>query len=216
MRVDEPPTSQTEPAFFEALVRELSGSVYIDNVPEWIPCTDWHILRDLPTMAERRKWLRKAKAEAKRRFIQERVDEIAEAARDGDELGLTVLTSAFPEDLKLHRRLTPAQRRTWLDRAALAACVLNEKISGGAGVVYFIAAADNLIKIGHTTNLNARLRSLRTAHPGELQILLVVSGSRDDEQELYRRFAEFRVGREWFKRCEPIEEYITLQLTNRN
>jgi len=33
----------------------------------------------MPTMAERRKWLRKAKTEITRRKIQERVDEIAEA-----------------------------------------------------------------------------------------------------------------------------------------
>jgi hypothetical protein len=36
----------------------------------------------------------------------------------------------------------------------------------------------------------------------------VFPGSRDDEQELHRRFAEFRVGREWFKRSRAINNFI--------
>ena len=54
----------------------------MDDLPEWIPCTDCELLRDLPTMSQRRKWLRKAKAEITRRKIQERVDEIASAREE--------------------------------------------------------------------------------------------------------------------------------------
>jgi hypothetical protein len=123
---------------------------------------------------------------------------------------------AFPEDLKLHQKLTPAQRQMWLDKAALAACGRRDEIAAREPVIYFIAAGDDLIKIGYTTNLRSRLRSLRTAHPKELQILLVIPGSRDDEQDLHRRFVEFRVGREWFKRCDPISDYIAGQLALRD
>ncbi len=202
--------------FFEALVEELSNVSRLEDLPEWIPCTDSDILRDLPTAAERRKWLRKAKAEITRRKIQERIDEIAEAWEAEDESLLEVLMHALPEDLKLHKEFTPAQRQMWLDKAALAACGRSDEIAASQPVIYFIAAGDDLIKIGHTTSLRSRLRSLRTAHPKELQILLVIPGLRDDEQDLHRRFAEFRVGREWFKRCDPINDYIASQLAVRD
>jgi T5orf172 domain len=202
------------PPFFEALVEELSSIWWLEDLPEWIPCTDSDILRDLPTTAERRKWLRKAKAEITRQKIQERVDEIAEAWENQDEVGIQVLMRAFPEDLKLHKTLTLPQRQMWIDKAGLAACGRINEIVAREPTIYFISADDDLIKIGYTTNLSARLRSLRTAHPKELRILLVVPGSRDDEQELHRRFAAFRVGREWFSRCKPIGDYIASHLNN--
>lgn len=194
------------PPFFEALVDEIGNLP--DDLPEWIPCTDSDILRYLPSKAERLRWLRKAKAEVTRRKIQERVDEIAEAWDAEDEILVEVLTAAFPEDLKLHKRLTPSQRQMWLDKAALAACGKGDEFADGEPIVYFISSDADLIKIGFTTNLSSRLRSLRTAHPKELRILLVLRGSRDDEQGLHRRFAEHRVGREWFKSCRAIEEFI--------
>ena len=196
-----------KPPFSETLVESLSAWS-LDDLPEWIPCTDWDILRDLPTMAARRKWLRRAKKECTRRAIQARVDEITEAWENEDGLSLHVLTAAFPEDLKLHKKLTPAQRQMWMDKAALAACGRANQISDREPVVYFISTDDGLIKIGYTTNLGVRLRSLRTAHPKELQVRLVIPGSLDDEQEFHRRFAAFRVGREWFKLAKPISDYI--------
>jgi hypothetical protein len=200
---------------FEALVEEVAYW-WLDSVPDWIRCMDSDLLRDLPHAAEKRKWLRKAKTESIRRTIQERVDGIAEAHDDEDDLLIDILMNAFPEDLKLYGdKLTSAQRQMWIDKAALAACGRSNEIAAKEPVVYFISADDDLVKIGYTTSLNSRLRSLRTAHPKELRILFVIPGSRDDEQELHRRFADFCVGREWFKRCDAINDYITDQLTMR-
>ena len=197
------------PGFFDALVDDLSNIWWLDDLPEWIPCTDSDILRYLPTMAERRKWLRKAKAEITRRKLQERVDEIAEAHESEDVLAAEMLLEAFPKDLELHKNLTPVQRRMWVDKAALAACGRSEEMAAREPIIYFIACGDDLIKIGHTTNLPSRLRSLRTATPQELRVLLVVPGTRDDEQELHRKFAAHRAGREWFSRCDAITEFIS-------
>jgi hypothetical protein len=151
-----------EPFVFNALVSELSNIGRLNSLPEWIPCTDNDILRDLPTMAERRRWLRKAKAEITRRNIQERVDEIAEAHEGEDDLMVEILLAAFPKDLELHENLTEAHRRMWIDKAALAACGRSNELADREPIVYFIACGDELIKIGHTTNLRSRLRSLRT------------------------------------------------------
>lgn len=193
----------------DALVDELSNIWWLDDLPEWIPCTDSDILRYLPTMVERRKWLRKAKAEITRRKIQERVEEIREAYESEDELAVEVLMEAFPEDLKLHKNLTPAQRQMWIDKASLAACGRSNEMAAREPIIYFIACGDDLIKIGHTTNLRSRLRSLRTATPKDLSVLLVVPGTRDDEQELHRKFEAHRAGREWFSRCDAITEFIS-------
>lgn len=198
-----------EPIVFDALVDELSNIGWLNGLPEWIPCTDSDILRYLPTMSERRRWLRKAKAEITRRNIQERVDEIAEAYEGEDALMVEVLIEAFPKDLELHKGLTPAQRQMWIDKAALAACGRSDEMAAREPAVYFIACGDDLIKIGHTTNLRSRLRSLRTATPKELRVLLVIPGTRDDEQELHRRFSAHRAGREWFFRCDAILEFIS-------
>lgn len=182
---------------------------------DWILCTDLDLLRDFPRMATRRKWLRKAKAEIQQRFIQERVDEIARAVEDDDEMGIELLTAAFPEDIKLHTNLTDAQRQKWIRKAELAAATTKEVSRspqhGRSGpVIYIISTHEDqdTVKIGHTTNLESRLRSLRTSSPNEPKIHLVIPGSREDEQELHRRFASFRVCREWFKRTKAIENFI--------
>jgi len=198
-----------QPSFFNALVDELSNISWLDDLPEWIPCTDSDILRDLPTMVGRRKWLRKAKAEITRRKIQERVDEIAEAHESEDQPAVEMLMEAFPEDLKLHKNLAPAQRQLWIDKASLAACGRSNEMAAREPIIYFIACGDDLIKIGHTTNLRSRLRSLRTATPKDLSVLLVIPGTRDDEQELHRTFETHRAGREWFSRCDAITEFIS-------
>jgi hypothetical protein len=39
--------------------------------------------------------------------------------------------------------------------------------------------------------------------------LLVMRGTRDNEQELHKRFSEFRIGREWFRCSAPIEKFIS-------
>jgi hypothetical protein len=182
---------------------------------DWILCTDLDLLRDFPRMATRRKWLRKAKAEIQQRFIQERVDGIAEAVADDDEIVIGLLTAAFPEDLKLHTNLTDAQRQKWLRKAELAAATTkavaqSPQHAKRGSVIYFISTHEDhdTIKIGYTTNLDSRLRSLRTSSPNEPKIHLVIPGSRDDEQNLHRQFAPFHVRREWFRRAQPINDFI--------
>jgi hypothetical protein len=97
----------------------------------------------------------------------------------------------------------------WIDKASLAAFGRSDEMAARESVIYFIACGDDLIKIGHTTNLRSRVRSLRTATPKELSVLLVIPGTRDDEQELHRRFSAHRAGREWFYRSDAILEFIS-------
>jgi hypothetical protein len=114
---------------FENLVQELSNLSSTRTLPpDWIICTDSDLFRDLRTMAERQKWLKKAKAELTRRLIQERVDEIAEAWEGEDASMVEVLLEAFPKDLEVYKGiLSPSHLQKWIDKASLAACgCLNE------------------------------------------------------------------------------------------
>jgi hypothetical protein len=82
-----------------------------------------------------------------------------------------------------------------------------EKSSGA--VVYVISAGDrNFVKIGFTTNLEQRLRSLRTASHVEPIVHLVIPGTRSLERELHTRFASARHNREWFRLTDEIAAFI--------
>ncbi|HXO71575.1 MAG TPA: GIY-YIG nuclease family protein [Bradyrhizobium sp.] len=199
---------------FDALVDELSSFGQMSPLPaDWIICTDSDVLRDIQTIAERRKLLKRAKAELIRRRIQERIDEIAEAWDSEDSAMVEVLLEAFPNDLEIYKAaLRPSQLRKWIDKASLAACGRIDESETDQPVVYFVSIDQNqeLIKIGHTTNLTSRLSSLRTGSPNELQVHLVIPGSRDYEQELHRKFASLRMRGEWFRRAKAIDDFIAL------
>ena len=73
---------------------------------------------------------------------------------------------------------------------------------------YFIGADDGPVKIGHSANPKARLRSIQTNFPTKLKILAVVVGGPDIEKAYHDRFSSFRLEGEWFERTENIDREI--------
>jgi hypothetical protein len=73
-----------------------------------------------------------------------------------------------------------------------------------AGCVYFCRSSlgGDLVKIGYTTNLGARMSDLK-AEP-----LLAVPGTRDEEARLHKLFAAARVHGEWFRPVPELLRYI--------
>lgn len=70
--------------------------------------------------------------------------------------------------------------------------------------VYYIET-DGHIKIGHTTDLNGRLKS----YPPTAQILGVEYGDRDLERQRHEQFnAYLAYGREWFHDTQEIRDHI--------
>lgn len=64
-------------------------------------------------------------------------------------------------------------------------------------LVYFLLDEwRGALKIGKSVNVEERQRRLETGHPDDLRLLAAVSG---DERAFHRRFAEYRVRREWFR-----------------
>lgn len=66
-------------------------------------------------------------------------------------------------------------------------------------VVYVLRReSDGLVKIGTSTRLDERVRTLRRVH-GPLDLLFTLPGDRELESELHARFWQQRVEGEWFR-----------------
>lgn len=70
------------------------------------------------------------------------------------------------------------------------------------GVVYFVELGDR-IKIGFTTNLTSRLKTV----PAE-RVLATMPGTMRDEQAMHARFESARVYREWFTKSPELLDFI--------
>lgn len=82
-----------------------------------------------------------------------------------------------------------------------------EKSSGP--VVYVMSAGDpEFVKIGFTTSLERRLRSLRTASHVEPIVHVAIPGTRSLERDLHNRFASAHQKREWFRLTDEIAAFI--------
>jgi hypothetical protein len=82
-----------------------------------------------------------------------------------------------------------------------------EQSSGS--LVYLISAGDpKFVKIGFSTSLEQRLRSLRTASHAEPIVHLAIPGPRSLERDLHTRFASARHNREWFRLTDEIAAFI--------
>jgi hypothetical protein len=68
-------------------------------------------------------------------------------------------------------------------------------------VVYFAQrASDGCVKIGTTTDLDARLRRLRSEHGHDvIELIGTAPGGGYQEAQFHRALAEWRLGGEWFR-----------------
>lgn len=81
----------------------------------------------------------------------------------------------------------------------------NRVIASPIEFVYVIAGEHGLVKVGITTNMQARLATLRTASPFRLKphyALAVAGNAAAIEYEAHRRLASYRQQGEWFD-CTP-------------
>jgi hypothetical protein len=83
-------------------------------------------------------------------------------------------------------------------------------------VVYFIQGVpDGLIKIGWTSDLDSRFKTLCQGSPCELALLGIAHGGEREEQILHANFAEHRVRGEWFTPNPRLIEFAKIPLTER-
>jgi hypothetical protein len=77
-------------------------------------------------------------------------------------------------------------------------------------MIYFVqAASGGAIKIGHSQDVDARVRRLESWHGRPLALLATRPGGRAEEQEWHRRFSHLRLGRtEQFRPAAELLEAI--------
>ena len=75
-------------------------------------------------------------------------------------------------------------------------------------VVYFIGAANGMVKIGFASDFNMRLSQLVCSSPIPLHPLAIHSGGRPEERSYHDRFAASRHHGEWFYLTDEIEAHI--------
>lgn len=114
----------------------------------------------------------------------------------------------------LDREVVPPCGLNVSQRALLAAMMIEliesrrEGARGGV-VVYFVRdRQSDLIKIGSSCNERKRLRSLQTAHGGQLWLMATCPGGRAREYQLHCRFAASRVRGEWFRASPDLLAFI--------
>lgn len=73
--------------------------------------------------------------------------------------------------------------------------------------VYFVRCGE-LIKIGTSTDVYDRLKSIRTMTPLPLELLAVAAGSHPEESALHGRFAHLRQHGEWFTAAPELLAFI--------
>lgn len=76
--------------------------------------------------------------------------------------------------------------------------------------VYFIRAGQ-MVKIGVSVNVAARLRDHQISSSEPLYLMLVMPGNAAKERELHARFKSKRVHGEWFKIDDEIAAYVAEQ-----
>jgi hypothetical protein len=81
-------------------------------------------------------------------------------------------------------------------------------------VIYFIQNTVALaIKIGYSVKPDVRLADLQTASPHKLTLLGTISGTKDHESWLHKRFAKYKLEGEWFDGA-ILEEVRTIIATH--
>ncbi len=90
----------------------------------------------------------------------------------------------------------------------LVAAILPRADWAATGRVYFIGCGE-FVKIGFSDRLHDRFSGLQGATPYELEVLVVLEGAREFEQELHARFAGLRHRREWFLKQGPLAELVS-------
>jgi hypothetical protein len=93
----------------------------------------------------------------------------------------------------------PEVKRTQVKRMQTAfATLLKQEQANGQPLVY-LAKADRNLKIGFSNNVTSRLKQLSTGSAAPIQLIAVVPGGRQLEQELHAEFSGLRTHGEWFR-----------------
>jgi hypothetical protein len=79
-------------------------------------------------------------------------------------------------------------------------------------MIYFTLETNrtaNRIKIGYSKSPEERIKSLQTSSPVDLDVLLIMPGSKNLEHVLHKTFKKDRLRGEWFVYSDDIKDFVT-------
>jgi len=65
------------------------------------------------------------------------------------------------------------------------------------------------LKIGFAQDVQERMTALQVLSPRKVELVGSVTGYREHERKIQRRFAEYHVRGEWFRDCDPIRRFFS-------
>lgn len=71
---------------------------------------------------------------------------------------------------------------------------------------------NGLFKIGYSTNIQERLKTLNSHSPERINLIYCEKASLQKETELHQLFKEYKHHGEWFKNCKEIRYYPTRKI----
>ena len=74
-------------------------------------------------------------------------------------------------------------------------------------MIYFIQSLDK-IKIGYTTNIKQRKKSLAIGNPHGLVVIGTIKGTQEHESRIHRKLKDHHVSGEWFNDNSDVRKYI--------
>jgi hypothetical protein len=108
--------------------------------------------------------------------------------------------------IEQQKKAREAERERIVQRI-VAAEQARSRVTGDC--VYFIQGMKGgPIKIGHSRDVEKRIKELQTGFPTKLIVLALLPGSRSTEASLHRRFKKYRLHGEWFSPAPELLEYI--------
>jgi hypothetical protein len=117
---------------------------------------------------------------------------------------VSVLTSRNGTPPETGREFTLVE---WAPLRRAAWKITNTGYEGGPKNVwiYFVQAGD-AIKVGHASDVEARLRLLRVDNPVAVRLLAKIRGTVAGEKAIHEKFAHVRIRGEWFRAVPELLE----------
>ncbi len=110
---------------------------------------------------------------------------------------------AYYENLEL-----PDEQKTELICLFNLALAKQRQATDRSEIYFLLNEKVNQLKIGRSTNVYKRIKTLQTACGVSLTLLATIPGHVKEEKNLHRRFAALRVLGEWFNFEAPLREYV--------
>ena len=74
-------------------------------------------------------------------------------------------------------------------------------------MIYFIQSLDK-IKVGYTTDIEQRKKSLTIGNPHGLVVIGTIKGTKEHESKIHRKLKDHHVSGEWFNDNSDVRKYI--------